>query len=341
MLKRRAKKRKGIDVGKFGWNARYLKREVMVATTALVVCLFAGAGLLDRYIKESGSPFIAAVISAVLVDLANADRVDNNIDGLRINPKLVVAAQAKANDMAEKGYFAHVTPDGHDSWYWFELVDYDYSHAGENLAVDFSESSDVERAWMNSPTHRDNILNENYTEIGIATARGMYKGRETTFAVQMFGRPSAREVAKAIGAPPAADAPPEVREPVAVDSQILGETAEVPAPVAAETNSNTELLGALAEEDGDAAVIMSPEQVPWWARIAVQPKQTLRYAYLVIGLLILLALFGDMEWELHRHHFRHAMRAGGVLAIMSMLFIVADWAFFAEPILAAVGKLIQ
>ena len=86
---------------------------------------------------------------------------------------------------------------------------------------------------------------------------------------------------------------------------------------------------------------MTPEQVPWWARLAVQPKQTLRYAYLLIGLVIIAALFGDMEWELHKHHFRHAMKAGAVLATMSMLFIVADWIFFAEPILAAIGKIVQ
>lgn len=326
MVKRRAKKRKGIDTGKFGWNPRYLKRGAYVATTALVVCLFAGAGLVDRYIKESGSPYIAAVISAVLVDLANDDRATNELHGLKINPKLVAAAQLKANDMAEKGYFAHQTPEGYDSWHWFELVDYDYSHAGENLAVDFSESVDVEKAWMKSPTHRDNILNKQYTEIGIATAKGMYKGRETIFAVQMFGRPSASETARTIGAPPT------VQQAVAVatSSQVLGETAV----------EDIEPVGALAEEDGDAMVI-APEDVPWWAWLAVQPKQTLQYAYYIIGLIILAALFGDMEWEIHRHHIRHAMKAGTLLATMSMLFIAADWLFFAQPILAAVGKLLQ
>lgn len=328
MLKRRKKKRKGIDTGKFGWEPTYLKQHRLIASAALVVCLFAGAGLVDRYVTQSGSPYIAAVISAVLVDLANDDRAAAEAEGLRVNPKLVEAAQLKANDMAEKGYFAHQTPEGYDSWHWFKLVGYDYTHAGENLAVDFSDSGDVEKAWMQSPTHRDNILNENYTEIGIATARGTYKGRETVFAVQMFGRPSAKEVAEAVGAPAAAPQPPQP-SPVAVDSQILGET-DIEEPIA---------VGAAAEQDGDAMVI-APEDIPWWAAFVAQPKETLRYAYLVIGLLILVALFGDMEWEIHKHHYRHAMKAGAVLATMSMLFIVADWVFFAEPILAAVGRLL-
>lgn len=327
MLKRRRKKRKSIDVGKFGWEPTYLKHSHLLATTALVVCLFAGAGIVDRYVTQSGSPYIAAVISAVLVDLANDDRELVELQQLRVNPKLVEAAQLKANDMAEKGYFAHQTPDGYDSWHWFELVGYDYTHAGENLAVDFSESADVEKAWMQSPTHRDNILNANYTEIGIATAKGVYKGRETVFAVQMFGRPSASEVAEAVGAPPVAAAAQPI--PGTVDSQILGET----------DSEDIIPVGAAAEQDGDAMII-APENIPWWGRIVAQPKEMLRVAYLVIGLLILAALFGDMEWEIHKHHYRHAMKAGAVLATMSMLFIVADWVFFAEPILAAVGKLI-
>ena len=321
------KNRRSIDIGKFRWDPRFLRREIYVATTALVICLFAGAGILDLYIKESGSPYIAAVISAVLVDLANSDRGAEALNNLRINPKLVVAAQAKANDMAEKGYFAHQTPDGYDSWHWFELVGYDYAYAGENLAVDFSESNDVETAWMNSPTHRRNIMNENYTEIGIATAKGMYKGRETVFAVQMFGHPSAQEVAIAIGAPPAENQGESLVIPRTPLGSDLGATL-------GETDAEVEPIGALAEEDGDAAIMM-PEDVPWWARLAVQPKQTLRYAYYIIGLLILVALFFDMELELRSHHFRHAMKAGVMLATMSMLFIVADWIFFAEPILAA------
>lgn len=335
MLKRRRKKRgsnrQRIDVGSFGWEPRYLKQHRLIATAALVVCLFCGTGLMERFVTQSGSPYIAAVISAVLVDLANDDRGLAELPKLTVNPKLVEAAQLKANDMAEKGYFAHQTPDGYDSWHWFEAVGYDYTHAGENLAVDFSDSADMEKAWMESPTHRDNILNEKYTEVGIATAKGMYKGRETTFAVQMFGRPSATESAKTDdGSLSVIDrtAPLTIAE---TDSQILGE---------ADVEEDVIPVGAAAEQDGDAMVIASAD-VPWWASLAAKPKEALRYIYLVIGLLILVALFGDMEWEIHKHHYRHAMKAGAMLATMSMLFIVADWVFFAEPILAAVGRLVQ
>jgi hypothetical protein len=323
------KRKRGIDLGRFGWSPKFLTQDVFAATAALVVCLFAGAGLLDRYIKESGSPYIAAVISAVLVELANDDRGAEDLHDLVVDPKLVAAAQAKADDMAEKGYFAHQTPEGYDSWHWFRLVGYDYSYAGENLAVNFTESSDVEKAWMASPTHRDNILNKHYTEIGIATAKGLYKGREAIFAVQMFGRPSADELHARAGTAaqaPAAPAP----QPVAANSggATLGETTAVDQDPA---------IGAMQ----DGTVIVSRDEIPWWGWVAAQPKETLRYAYLIIGLLILAALFFDVEIEFKRHHVKHAMKAGVLLATMSVLFVAADWLFFAEPVLAALGQMIE
>src|SRR5665213_688323 len=109
---------------------------------------------------------LAAVISATLVDLTNQDRETNQLNGLTISPLLVEAAQAKANDMAANGYFAHISPSGLNSWYWFKQAGYDFSYAGENLAVDFTDSGDVNQAWLNSPEHRANILDSHFTQIG-------------------------------------------------------------------------------------------------------------------------------------------------------------------------------
>lgn len=135
------------------------------------------------------SDMFAAVLASILVEQTNERRVTESAGTLEWSPILELAAQMKANDMAEKGYFSHNTPDGKTPWYWFRLAGYDYVAAGENLAVNFVDSRDITEAWMRSPTHRANILNKNYTEIGIATARGMYKGREAIFVVQLFGRP--------------------------------------------------------------------------------------------------------------------------------------------------------
>jgi hypothetical protein len=113
----------------------------------------------------------------------------------------VQAAQAKANDEAAKGYFSHVSPDGKTSWSWFQMAGYGYSHAAENLAQGFNDAAAVNDSFMHSATHKANIMNPDYTEIGIASASGNYQGKTVTFVVQMFGSPSgAAPVATTIAA---------------------------------------------------------------------------------------------------------------------------------------------
>ena len=138
--------------------------------------------------------FFANILPNVLVDSTNIERQKINENQLTISPLLQKAAQDKANDMAMKGYFAHTSPEGITPWYWLGQAGYSYIFAGENLAINFVDSKDVIIAWMNSTGHRANILNQNYTEIGIATATGVYKGQEATFVAQFFGRPDLQPV---------------------------------------------------------------------------------------------------------------------------------------------------
>lgn len=132
---------------------------------------------------------LSSVYASVLVNLTNKNRASANLSELKVNPVLEKAAQMKADDMAAKGYFSHNTPDGKTPWYWFEQAGYKYEYAGENLAVNFEDSDDIETAWMNSPKHFTNIMNNKFIEIGIATSTGIYKGREAIFVVQLFGKP--------------------------------------------------------------------------------------------------------------------------------------------------------
>jgi len=140
--------------------------------------------------RISFDDLLASIVPEELVELTNVRRDRKEAGELRVSSLLEEAAQKKADDMAEKGYFAHHSPEGHTPWHWFEKVGYDYRYAGENLAVNFTEAREVDRAWMESPTHRANIINERFEEIGIATAKGEYKGREATFVVQLFGKRS-------------------------------------------------------------------------------------------------------------------------------------------------------
>jgi hypothetical protein len=131
-----------------------------------------------------------------LLSETNKQRQNNGIAALNYNPVLANAAEQKANDMFADDYWAHVAPDGKTPWDFIVGAGYSYSYAGENLAKDFSKSSSVVNAWMNSPTHKDNIVNPNYTEIGFAVVNGNLNGEETTLVVQMFGKPANSAVTK-------------------------------------------------------------------------------------------------------------------------------------------------
>lgn len=142
-----------------------------------------------NFASYSRSLNLGAVLPSVLSTLTNEERSKNNLPELSVNPLLVQAAQMKAEDMATKSYFAHTSPEGKTPWYWFDLVGYKYTYAGENLAVNFSDSERVTEAWMNSPTHQANIVGKNFTEIGTGVATGTFKGRESVFVAQVYGKP--------------------------------------------------------------------------------------------------------------------------------------------------------
>jgi hypothetical protein len=124
-----------------------------------------------------------------LLDITNKKRTDAGLSQLRLNPALTEAAQKKAEDMFKNDYWAHVSPSGKEPWDFILTQNYDYTYAGENLAKNFSNSKDVVDAWYNSPSHKENLLNKNYDEMGFAVVDGVLNGYETTLVVQMFGKP--------------------------------------------------------------------------------------------------------------------------------------------------------
>ncbi len=135
--------------------------------------------------------FSTSITAQELTQMTNEKRAEHGLPPLRYNETLVQAASAKAQNMIEQDYWSHVSPTGVDPWYWIKESGYHYRFAGENLAKDFVRSSDVVSAWMNSPTHRDNILNDKYQDIGIVVMDGEFQGYQTTLVVQMFGATSA------------------------------------------------------------------------------------------------------------------------------------------------------
>jgi hypothetical protein len=135
--------------------------------------------------------YAANISPAEVIRLTNAQRAANGLSALSENSTLDSAALAKGNDMLAKGYWAHFAPDGTSPWSFFLKFGYKYQYAGENLARDFQDAGSAVTAWMNSPSHKDNILNPNYREIGIGVVEGSLAGADTTIIVQFFGAPLA------------------------------------------------------------------------------------------------------------------------------------------------------
>lgn len=119
----------------------------------------------------------------------NNERLKLGLSSLQYNETLSQSATAKAQDMFSNSYWSHNSPDGKTPWDFFKLAGYKYSVAGENLAKDFYDTDGLIKAWMNSPTHRDNIVNTKYQELGIAVVNGVLNGVKTTLVVQHFATP--------------------------------------------------------------------------------------------------------------------------------------------------------
>lgn len=150
-----------------------------------------------------------------LLELTNKERTQAGLPPLQYNNKLAAAAANKGQNMFAHNYWAHYGPDGATPWDFILGAGYQYQYAGENLAKDFLISDEVVKAWMDSPTHRDNIMKKEYNEIGFAVMNGSINGEETTLVVQMFGTPLANTVA---AAEPAGQAKPAQIVPTTIPS---------------------------------------------------------------------------------------------------------------------------
>lgn len=177
------------------------------------------------YLLFPKTSFFAEVISSTLIELANQERRSAGLSPLKENLVLNQAALAKAQDMIENDYFNHTSPSGVTPWYWFKKNGYAYKAAGENLAIGFLDSVEVENAWEESPSHRQNLLNPNFKEIGIAVLTGSFQGKETTVVVQLFGTPIIKPAAVALVQSPKPISSPR-QTPLVVETpvNILGKT---------------------------------------------------------------------------------------------------------------------
>ena len=140
-----------------------------------------------RAVKEAPESFLT---KAGVIAFTNSQREKNGLPPLKENTKLDESAELKAQDMLKNQYFAHDSPSGVTVGNLADGAGYQFIAIGENLALGNFENDEVlVQAWMDSPGHRANILNNRYQEIGVMVLKGTFEGNSTWLAVQHFGLP--------------------------------------------------------------------------------------------------------------------------------------------------------
>lgn len=165
------------------------------------ILVIVAVGLFFGTPRETTKPGVLAyateISSKQLLAETNERRTADDKGPLTVSEALSTAAQAKANDMAMKNYWSHYTPTGEAPWKFIDRSGYTYTKAGENLAYGFSTSDETIKGWMNSPTHKANMLDGTFTEVGFGFANSAdFNGNgQETIVVAMYAQPSKTQVA--------------------------------------------------------------------------------------------------------------------------------------------------
>jgi len=171
-----------------GHLPRILHHRTLIGASMLSIIL-KGLLLAAPILLPSTSVYSSALTPKNIVQLTNQTRRDLQISELRWNILLAQAAQAKAEDMLQSQYFAHTSPTGRTPWSWIKDAGYHYGVAAENLAVHYITAEQVQNGWLLSESHRANIIDPRFTEIGVAVVEGQFEGTSSMLVVQLFGNP--------------------------------------------------------------------------------------------------------------------------------------------------------
>lgn len=234
--------------------------------------------------------------------LSNQYRAQAGLPALTTNGQLTSSAQAKANDMASGGYFAHNSPDGKDPWYFFAQAGYSYITAGENLALTNQSATSVVDGWYKSPGHRANMLSSSYTEVGYGisfvstfTYNGTLYNDVYLVAAHYAKPPSATPAVTADTIPSEPAVQPQIPAPTP-EPEVASTTAETTAPTEVET-----------PQEPIAEPTASPESTSVSGTMAVTRDDrsfmtpALAYGGLGVGATLVVAGFA-IEFRRFKHH---------------------------------------
>jgi len=167
-------------------KAHLLSWEGLVIYIMLFILLQVGFSIVG-YARPGTLGITSSIDQKKLIELTNIEREKLGLSPVSENEALDKAAVLKAQNMFSENYWAHFAPSGKTPWDFILGSGYKFTYAGENLAKNFYGSNEVVSAWMASATHKENLLNPKYQDIGIAVVEGVLNGQKTTLIVQMFG----------------------------------------------------------------------------------------------------------------------------------------------------------
>ncbi len=211
------------------------KRLLFHAASAVIIKIILIGAIVILPVEAWLTPDILLEQSKKIISLTNAIRKNLHLGLLSESGLLDQASFNKAQDMLLNQYFAHTGPDNKTLADWLAGVKYNYAVAGENLAMGFTGPEEVINGWNRSQTHYRNMIDPDFTQIGVGVSSGSYNQIDTTLVAQYFAAPAAAKLA--LVEPETTAVKPAVKEPVKTitqpDQQILGQTVKAPVKPAA------------------------------------------------------------------------------------------------------------
>ena len=208
------------------------------------------------------TPDVMSGESQKIIQLTNSIRSSLNVALLTQSSILNSVAFQKAQDMLVSQYFAHVGPDGKDVGSWLNIFKYSYEVAGENLAMGFSSAEDVVNGWTRSKTHYANLIDPDFTEIGVGMSSGKFEEYDTTFVAQIFAKPKVAAVVKPTPIP--VEPKPEEEGKQVVEEKEEVEQVVVPKTTTPTTQSKSKIKAAPDPEEpikaSDGPMVLSVKE---------------------------------------------------------------------------------
>lgn len=303
-------------------------RVLHVEGLAIFVALVLGAQTLVTFFSKTSLPvpsilgFSSSITASQVVEQTNRQRATLGLAPLTMNTQLNAAALSKGNNMCSEQYWAHISPSGTTPWVFMKNAGYRYSVAGENLARDFSDTGSMIWAWMASPTHKANIVNGKYKEIGVAVIDCNLLGHDTALVVQMFGS----QVVSPVAVKPQVAAPsrPEQKESNGAQD-IFAIPSESPTPQQEEHVAGENTIPTLIANADPSIVLSTPVPTSSYSPI-FSPLQVMKAVLISVLITILFVLCIDL-WLAHERkivriagkNLAHILFLSGVLVVVILI----------------------